>query len=274
MKKCGIYKITSPSGKIYIGQARNFDNRMMKYKRLEKQCIGRVLYNSLKKYGFDAHQTEIIHELPNDISQQEINQQEIFYIKKFRNDGFKMMNMTEGGEGSWGYKHDEAAIAKMKELHKGKWAGENNPRYKNGLKGEANPMFGKKRPRWIIEKLRQGNIGKKRSDDSRRKQSDSLKGKYAGEKSYMYGKSLSESCKEAIKKSFSTRKPVLQFNIDGSFVREHGSVQEATIRIKNKRGDYGIGGCCNGETLTSLGYIWKYKYDLHDYPMGANIPIK
>lgn len=55
----GIYKITNPNGKIYIGQSTNIDKRFYRYKRLE--CKGQIkLYNSLKKYGWDAHIIEII----------------------------------------------------------------------------------------------------------------------------------------------------------------------------------------------------------------------
>lgn len=59
MKKTGIYKITSPSGKVYIGQSIDIDKRLKKYKRLDcrKQY---VLLSSLKKYGFDNHIFEIL----------------------------------------------------------------------------------------------------------------------------------------------------------------------------------------------------------------------
>jgi group I intron endonuclease len=55
----GIYKITNPNNKIYIGQSTNINDRIKRYKSL--QCKGqRILYNSLKKYGWDTHHFEII----------------------------------------------------------------------------------------------------------------------------------------------------------------------------------------------------------------------
>lgn len=55
----GIYKITNPNNKIYIGQSTNIENRIKRYKSL--QCAGqRILYNSLKKYGWENHKFEII----------------------------------------------------------------------------------------------------------------------------------------------------------------------------------------------------------------------
>ena len=56
---CGIYKITSPSGKIYIGSSGNIMERIRFYKIMN--CKNqRVLFNSLSKYGWDAHLFEII----------------------------------------------------------------------------------------------------------------------------------------------------------------------------------------------------------------------
>ena len=57
----GIYKITSPSNKIYIGQSTNIEKRIIPYQRL--YCKSQTkLYNSLKKYGWDNHKFEIIEE--------------------------------------------------------------------------------------------------------------------------------------------------------------------------------------------------------------------
>jgi group I intron endonuclease len=58
----GIYKITSPSNKIYIGQSINIEKRWKKdYYSL--RCITQTkLYNSFKKYGPENHKFEIIEE--------------------------------------------------------------------------------------------------------------------------------------------------------------------------------------------------------------------
>jgi len=61
MHKCGIYKITSPSGKIYIGQSSNIDWRWEQYQKYPSSYIGQTrLYNSIQKYGYDNHKLEII----------------------------------------------------------------------------------------------------------------------------------------------------------------------------------------------------------------------
>ena len=56
----GIYKITSPSGKVYVGQSVNIERRLKEYKILK--CKKQVkLYNSFIKYGFENHKIEIDH---------------------------------------------------------------------------------------------------------------------------------------------------------------------------------------------------------------------
>jgi len=78
MKLTGIYKITSPTGKIYIGQSVNIKNRFKQYKYISNnKIIGPKLYNSLKKHGFENHQFEIIEEC---IIEQ-LNEKEIYWKK-------------------------------------------------------------------------------------------------------------------------------------------------------------------------------------------------
>lgn len=55
----GIYKITNPKGKIYIGQTIDFERRVYQYKKLNCKEQPK-LYNSLKKYGFQNHNFELI----------------------------------------------------------------------------------------------------------------------------------------------------------------------------------------------------------------------
>jgi len=55
-----IYKIISPTKRIYIGQTINLKVRVQNYKR--HNCRKQIkLYNSFNKYGFDNHVIQIIH---------------------------------------------------------------------------------------------------------------------------------------------------------------------------------------------------------------------
>jgi len=70
----GIYKIISPTNKIYIGQSTNIENRWIKYKCLD--CKVQIkLYRSLIKHGYDNHTFEIIEECTEDL----LNEREIYW---------------------------------------------------------------------------------------------------------------------------------------------------------------------------------------------------
>jgi len=57
----GIYKITSPSNKIYIGQSINIEKRFNQYK-WSKAKSQPILHRSFLKYGVDKHIFEIVCE--------------------------------------------------------------------------------------------------------------------------------------------------------------------------------------------------------------------
>lgn len=56
-----VYKITSPTGKVYIGSTVSLIQRKSSYKTLACKSQRR-LYNSLKKHGWKAHTFEVIKE--------------------------------------------------------------------------------------------------------------------------------------------------------------------------------------------------------------------
>ena len=58
----GIYKITSPSGRIYIGQSRDIAKRFNDYKSINNSKEQIKLHRSFLKYGYDNHVFEIIEE--------------------------------------------------------------------------------------------------------------------------------------------------------------------------------------------------------------------
>ncbi len=59
-KICGIYKITSLSGKIYIGQSKSINDRWSSYRT--RGCENQpILQSSFNKYGIQTHIFEIIH---------------------------------------------------------------------------------------------------------------------------------------------------------------------------------------------------------------------
>lgn len=105
-----IYKITSPTNKIYIGQTRDYKRRCYAY-RGDGPKSQKKLYFSLKKYGLENHKFEIVHELPSDVSQEILDNYEILYFNQYRSCGFEMMNLKECGKSG---KHSLETIQKFR----------------------------------------------------------------------------------------------------------------------------------------------------------------
>lgn len=74
----GIYKITSPSDRIYIGQSIKIEDRIKSYKNLKCKEQPKI-YKSLLKYGFENHKIEILIECDED----ELNELERHYQEQY-----------------------------------------------------------------------------------------------------------------------------------------------------------------------------------------------
>lgn len=109
-KICGIYKITSPSGKIYVGQSINIHKRFLKYN--SKNCKSQPrLYRSINKYGWVKHETEIICIC----EKYELNKFEIFYINLFNCFNTKHgLNLTQGGNSTTFTEESKLKISQSK----------------------------------------------------------------------------------------------------------------------------------------------------------------
>ncbi len=92
-KICGIYKITSPSGRIYVGQSNDINYRIGQYKR--KKCKQQtILYRSINKYGWDKHVFEVLIECESG----KLNEMEKYYVDFFKSFNSRNgMNLRDGG---------------------------------------------------------------------------------------------------------------------------------------------------------------------------------
>ena len=127
-----IYKITSPSNKIYIGQSIDIKRRFQRYNR--NCCKGQTrLYNSLIKYGSEFHKMEIIENVVNE----ELNVRERYWQDFYDSAGINGLNcyLTETDDKAGvvsditkqklrdfnlGKKHTKETREKMSKFHKEK----------------------------------------------------------------------------------------------------------------------------------------------------------
>jgi group I intron endonuclease len=104
-KIIGIYKITSPTNRIYIGQSKDINKRWNSYKYYEREydCYKKANKNSLilksfKKHGYDKHKFEILEQCKNE----ELNEKESFYINQYKSNILNFpflngLNLHHGG---------------------------------------------------------------------------------------------------------------------------------------------------------------------------------
>lgn len=98
-----IYKYSSPSGKIYIGQTTNEALRKSQHKSQAKNNPKDYFHRAIRKYGFENFQYEVIFRTASkDESRLKflLNTMETYFIKKYdSNNPDKGYNLTTGGEG-------------------------------------------------------------------------------------------------------------------------------------------------------------------------------
>lgn len=133
----GIYKIISPTGKIYIGRSVNVKKRLREHVNASNSThIGR----SILKHGYDSHMFEVVCYTINDNDL--LNKLEMFFIDYYKSTDPKIgLNLSLGG-GRLNFHHKPETIEKMKRNRAG----------------------------W------QNSIGRKLSDETKNKISNSLKG--------------------------------------------------------------------------------------------------
>jgi group I intron endonuclease len=217
----GIYKITSPTNKIYIGQSIEIEKRWKAYFRL--QCKGQIkLYNSFQKYGVDKHIFEVIEECSGD---------ELLERETYWKDYYKVLETPSlccRIDGKGGYDSDETKKRKIK---------------------PKNLTIEQK----IIknQKISDNTMGKKRSQETK----DKLKGPKSNEhkqkiKESLLGRKISWNVGKL-------KTPILQYNLNGEFIKEWSYIKEAAKYYNINSAN--IVANCKGRYKSTGGFIWKYK---------------
>ncbi len=215
-----IYKITSPTGRLYVGQTKHFGRRINTYKYKIINDTGwknAKIMNSLKKYGWDAHKLEIIEECEDC----KLNEREIFWIAELKTYCYEYprnMNMTKGGEsGGAPWMHD---IERRKKQSK-------------AFTKEGNPFFGKTHTQEFKEKK------SKQVSEYNKKMGIKVP-------KYGYEKGL-----DAI------RKPVLCYDKNGNFIKEFISYTEAGLFVDAQASE--VWASASGDRTQCKGYHFRDK---------------
>ncbi len=96
-----IYKISSPSGKVYVGQTvRSFEKRMQEHRQETSCCT--FIKRAIDKYGNEM-KYEIIE---NNVPQEQLDEREIHWIKELNSLAPGGYNLTTGGQSSKEYSQE------------------------------------------------------------------------------------------------------------------------------------------------------------------------
>lgn len=133
----GIYKITSPTGRVYIGKSKNMWVRYCSYRRC---CTKnqKHLQRSLVKYTPEKHLFEVIEF----VEEEYLNEREIYWIAFYKSNKSRFpkkrgLNLTDGGEGTVGFKQSDYAKLRTSETMKGRKVSlETRLRQSQALKGK------------------------------------------------------------------------------------------------------------------------------------------
>ena len=240
--RIGIYKITSPSDRIYIGQSLNLYRRYNFYRNIH--CKGQPnLYNSLKFYGWDKHVFEIIEECnPNLLDEREIFWKQ-YYVNLL---GWKKMLFINIHDSGGGPKSEETK-QKISQNKTGKNYKLNTlPKdaiiygYING--GETTYGLAKKYnvSLVLIKKLLV------------------LEGIYVKNKNKNTKNQTPEQIQKAINnfKKYNS-KPIEQYDLEGNFIKEWSSITEASKILKIDQSS--ISRVLLGNKIQVKGFKFKYK---------------
>lgn len=191
--------------------------------------------NHKNKFGVDVKYT-IIDEI-HSLNRKDWEPLETYWIEQFRQWGFDIQNKRmKGGSGPINHTEETCKIISKK------------------LKGYKKTTLTK-------HKMSISHTGKKRPLEIKEKIKNALKNR-------VYPQNWGEIIKEGHKnkdKSFyknpkwieSQCKPVIQCDLDGGFLKEFGSLKEASYILNINY--IGISQCLNKKQKTAYGYKWKFK---------------
>lgn len=213
--------INNVNGKTYIGQHKTKDLND-KY-----MGSGTLLKKAKQKYGIQNFSKTILAIIE---TQENADILERFFIALYRDAGKAEYNICAGGNIPPTLQDFdlEKQIEIKKKLSKSHKEAMNRPE--------------------VIEKCKLSHLGKRISDEQKRKLSESGKGKNTWSK----GKCLSEETKRKIKENNGKSKKVYCVELNLIF----NSIRQASSKLKLDSGS--ITRCCKGRLKTTGNYHWRY----------------
>jgi group I intron endonuclease len=203
--KTGIYQIKNTvTGKIYIGSAVDIDKRWREHIRTlsNNKHHSVTLQRSYNKHNTSDFIFEVIEECDRSV----LIEREQYWIDELNSykNGY---NCSPTAGSPLGVKRSDELKQKLSELHIGLQAGKNHPMWgrkhsEESKRKMSESLKGKKQNPEVAKKRNENNRGKKRSEKFRKNLSEKMKGR----PSPMKGKKFSEEHKKKLSEAAKNRK--------------------------------------------------------------------
>ena len=274
MQKYLIYLATNLiNTKKYVGQTQHdrLEKRVQEHWKEAKSNKTKNVpfHNALLEYGLENFKFEIIED---NIDEKQIDLREQYWIAFYNtyihakdSNGY---NVTLGGQGTHGYKFTEQDRKKMGEASKKYWEDlKTNPTKQDDYEA-------------LKEKRRQANLGKKMSEESKKKLSNSCLGRIPWNKN-------KKGCQQSKFKGTSVLPNICQFDlitgqlinkftnatVAGEFIVAEQNLDVASTTCANR-----IAVVCRANKGHAYNYIWRFDTDIDKLPSNIleqeHIPAK
>lgn len=285
MKNSGIYKITNIlNNKVYIGSAISIKDRFRKHLSAlrNNKHINKKLQNSYNKHGELYFKFEIIEYVESTDNKEDFKNillgREQYYLDLYESyKTGKGYNVCINAGNRLGMCHSEETKNKIKYKRKFQSKMIRSEQWKF-LISEVNKgntySLGKKRSEETKKKMSDARKGMKPSEETRRKWSAIRKGKKQSSESIekrvskLKGRKPSEETKNKIKNSLTGRKRNRESVIKSAEAHKKSvinittgkifdSIKEAAFYYDIKCPSH-IGNVCRGKAKTAKGFVWRY----------------
>tara|TARA_R110000796_G_scaffold7329_3_gene25152 strand:+ start:1609 stop:2376 length:768 start_codon:yes stop_codon:yes gene_type:complete len=253
MENIGIYKWTSPKGRVYIGQSKNLKQRQSWYASTGLQHASMPkLKRSFNKYGIENHTYEVIEYCNID----DLDKREIYW-------GLYYNTLNEGLNCKLGEQNSIFSESTKNKMSLAKQGFKLSPSSESKRQASLRKTWDKKnlmreekkqnKPKYTFTKEHKENISKSVTGISKHTPESKQKLSTYGKNRDMVG---------VVYKG----KEVIQYDKAGNFIKEWESANSAEMFLKGRRGD-NIGKSIRhfnktGVQRKAYGFIWKFKKQL------------
>lgn len=268
----------SKNNKVYVGKtSRLLETRWNEHVQAAMRGVSYPLYSAMRKYGIASF--TITHLL--DVSDEDLDNAERKTIVEYHShisEGFGY-NLTEGGDGTKGFKHKSGSRTGKKNSFFGrkhrkdtcekirlsliKRADRLGRKFTKGLDADkktkriwapgTHPMLGRHHTIASVRKMQAAHLGKKLTTHHKKAIGDGIRGLKRGPQSSDHREKLRLT---RIGRSNHV-KGVIQLSMNGDILTQHKSVKMAAQSVGTQNMNL-IRSCCNNERSDAYGFIWKW----------------